>query len=297
MTEKNCRPPATCEIDTTVPHPARMYDYYLGGKDNFPADQEAAERVRKAVPFIQTVALENRGFMHRATRTLAGEYGVRQFVDIGSGIPTSPNLHEVAQDEAPECRVVYVDNDPMVLDYTDVLVLSAPEGCAGSLQADVRYDAVLDHPDLLSLIDLDRPVALSLNAVMHFVPDEDAPYEIVQSLVDRLCPGSFLALSHVTSQFDPEAWATTEKIYRKAGTPARARTEKEIRTFFAGLELVDPGLTSTHLWRPGRDQGETTASESSMLAAVARKPFRPTATAQAASPLSVNESREPRSGS
>lgn len=274
----NHRRPSAADIDTSRPHTARMYDYYLGGKDNFPPDAEAAEQVRALFPEIGTVALENRRFMHRATRTLASEGGVRQFVDIGTGIPTEPNLHQVAQRMAPEARVVYVDHDPLVLDHADALMHSTLEGRTRFVLGDLRHDAILDHPELREVINLNEPVALSLVALLHFVPDAARPHQIVRDLVGRLCSGSFLVLSHVTH--DPaivgeqaaQAWKAVQEIYRRGGTPAQARTEADIRTFFDGLDLIDPGLTLTHRWRPGPEHHGITAAESSMLAAVAHKP-------------------------
>src|SRR5690606_8175236 len=182
----------------------------------------------------------NRSFMHRATRALAAEYGVRQFVDIGTGIPTAPNLHQVAQEVAPESRVVYADHDATVLEYAHVLMRSKPEGRTAYINADVREDQILDSPRLREVVDLDQPVALSLVAVLHFVPDEFKPYEIVRGLVDRLAPGSFLVLSHCTADFDAPAWLAVKQIYESGGTPARLRSREEFERFFEGLELIEP---------------------------------------------------------
>ncbi|MFC4496570.1 SAM-dependent methyltransferase [Streptomyces ovatisporus] len=267
MTGSGAQPP---QIDTSRAHSARMYDYYLGGKDWYPVDQEAAEKVKEVFPFIVTGARANRDFMHRATRTLAREYGVRQFVDIGTGIPTSPNLHQVAQEAAPDARVVYADNDPTVLEYTDALTLSSPQGRTAYVHADLRHDAVLDDARLREVIDLDKPVALSMLAVTHFLPDEYRPQEIVRSMVDRLASGSFLVLSHATPDFNPAAQKAVD-VYRQSGTPAQIRTKPEVLRFFDGTELIEPGLTSTHRWRPDGESGITDA-DAFFYAGIGRKP-------------------------
>jgi hypothetical protein len=259
-------------IDTSKPHTARMYDYYMGGKDWFPADQEAAEAVKKVFPFIVTGAKANRDFMHRATHTLATEYGIRQFIDIGTGIPTEPNLHQVAQAAAPDCRVVYADHDPTVLDYADALMRSSPEGATAYIHGDVRYDDILNNPKLRETLDLSKPVALSLIAVVHFIPDEDKPVELVRRLVDELAPGSFLTLSHATPDFDPgDEVEKAVQVYRDGGTPAQVRKKHEVLEFFKGLELIEPGLTPSHRWRPDAPS-EMTDQQAFFYAGVARKP-------------------------
>ncbi|WP_149563711.1 SAM-dependent methyltransferase [Streptomyces cacaoi] len=265
-------------IDTSKPHSARMYDYYLGGKTHYEVDVQAAEAVIATVPFAGAMARANRDFMIRATRTLVEDYGIRQFLDIGSGIPTQPNLHQVAQGIAPESRVVYTDNDPIVLQYAQALLHSTPEGRTAYLQADAsKPETILDSGELRSTLDLDRPVALSVNALFHFVPDEWGPYEILDGLMSRLAPGSFLCLSHATTDVgDPELAALgrrVEEIYSRGGTTLRLRDSAEIARFFHGLELIDPGITMAHHWRP--DAGTETElkdGEPSMFAGVARKP-------------------------
>jgi hypothetical protein len=257
------------------PHSARMYDYYLGGKTNYTADREAADEVIGSFPAIRTVARVNRAFMQRSARFLARECGIRQFLDIGTGIPTTPNLHEVVQAEAPDARVVYADNDPIVLMYADSLLTGSAEGSTGYVEADVR-----DPADLLARvaetgsIDFARPVGLSLNAVLHFVPDRMDPYGIVRALVGHLASGSYLVLSHCTPDFDPEAWAAIVDVYNKSGTPAQVRDKAEVERFYAGLELVDPGVVVAHRWRPepaGEPEAVTDA-QVSLYAGVARKP-------------------------
>jgi len=263
-------------IDTSRPHSARMYDYYLGGKDWYPVDEEAAERVLTVCPQIRHTAETNRSFMHRATRTLASEYGVRQFVDIGTGIPTPPNLHQVAQEVAPDSRVVYADHDATVLEYAHVLMRSTPEGRTAYISADVREDDILDSTRLREVIDLDEPVALSLVALLHFVPDENKPYDIVRGLLDRLAPGSFLVLSHCTTDFDAAAWQGVKKIYDAGGTTVQLRSQQEVELFYDGLELLEPGVTAAHQWQPD-GTGETNADadvlrSATLYAGVGRKP-------------------------
>ncbi|WP_326686632.1 MULTISPECIES: SAM-dependent methyltransferase [unclassified Streptomyces] len=265
-------------IDTTKPHSARMYDYYLGGKTHYEVDVQAAEAVIATVPYAGAMARANRDFMIRATRWLTAERGVRQFLDIGSGIPTEPNLHQVAQAVAPDARVVYTDSDPIVLQYAQALLHSTPEGRTTYLQADAtRPETIMDSDELHTTLDLTRPVALSVNALFHFVPDESGPYELLRGLMERLAPGSFLCLSHATAQPDDLELAVlgkkVEEIYAKGGTTMRLRENAEIARFFDGLELVQPGLIMAHQWRPEPGMTcELKDGEPSMLAGVARKP-------------------------
>ncbi|GAA0722314.1 SAM-dependent methyltransferase [Dactylosporangium roseum] len=239
------------DLQTDRPHPARVYDFLLGGKDNFPADRTAAEAGLKANPSSRIPPRENRNFLRRVVEHLAAEQGVRQFLDIGTGIPTSPNVHEVAQDIAPESRIVYVDNDPIVLAHARALLTSKPEGRTEYIDADLRdVDRILTAPQLRQVIDFDQPVALMLIAIMHFVGDADRPYEVVSRLVDALPSGSFLALSHLTGDFDQAAWDRVAAIYAKQGVTMQVRSHEEIARFFTGLELVEPGLPVVTKWRP-----------------------------------------------
>ena len=232
-----------------------MYDFFLGGKDNYAADRETALDVMAAFPSVPIAARENRAFMHRATRMLA-ERGVRQWLDIGTGIPTSPNLHEVAQRIAPECRVVYVDNDPIVLAHAQALLTSSPQGRTAYIEADAADpEAILGSQELGETLDLSRPVALSLNALLHFVTDERDPYGIVKRLMDALPSGSALALTHASGDFAPEVMARITEIYKAGGTAVRVRSRAEVARFFSGLVLVEPGLTVAHRWRPDRSTG------------------------------------------
>ena len=234
-----------------VPHSARMYDYYLGGKDNYQVDREAAEKVLDWWPGVRDAARANRAFMQRAVRLLVEEAGIRQFLDIGTGIPTEPNLHQVAQEAAPECRIVYVDKDPLVLTHAESLMRSTPEGRTTYIHADLitDLDDILRSPQLAETIDLTKPVALSLLALLHFVTDEQGAHAIVRRLLDALPAGSALLLSHVTPDFDAPALRQVEEIYRRGGIPAQVRTREEVAGFFDGLELVEPGITVPHRWR------------------------------------------------
>ncbi|WDV51575.1 SAM-dependent methyltransferase [Streptomyces coeruleorubidus] len=265
---------AARDIDTSRPHSARMYDYYLGGKDHFEVDKQAAERVAAAYPAIFVCARENRAFMHRATRVLAREHGIRQWLDIGTGIPTEPNLHQVAQSVVPDARVVYADNDPLVLKYAERLMRSSAEGRTTYIEADVNDpQALLNAPELTEVLDLSRPVALSLNALMHFVTDAQDPYGIVRRLLDALPSGSALALSHCTPDFDPSTWQKVTDIYTTAGTPVRFRSQADVARFFDGLELLDPGVTVGHRWRPDPTDGHApTDAEVSLWTGVGIKP-------------------------
>ncbi|MCP9207592.1 SAM-dependent methyltransferase [Streptomyces cucumeris] len=260
-------------IDTTKPHSARMYDYYLGGKDHYQVDEEAAGHVLTVYPGIKTCARTNRAFMHRATRWLAGEAGVRQFLDIGTGIPTEPNLHQVAQGVAPDARIVYADNDPIVLAYAQALLHGTSQGRTAYLQADVREpERILKAPELHETLDMNQPVALSFNALFHFVPDEYGPYDLVRQFVDALPSGSFLVLSHCTSDFDPDTWGKVVEIYRQGGIPSQVRSKDEVERFFEGLELIEPGVSEPHLWKPDGEVPALSSTDVSLWVGVARKP-------------------------
>jgi hypothetical protein len=232
-----------------------------------------------AYPDVFVAARELRSFMHRATRLLAREHGIRQWLDIGTGIPTEPNLHQVAQSIAPDARVVYADNDPLVLKHAAALMRSAPEGRTAYIHADVtRPDAILSAPELSEVLDLSKPVALSLNALLHFVPDDWGPYDLVGRLMAALPSGSALALSHVTGDFAPEAWDKIHDIYTRGGTALQVRNREETTRFFDGLDLVDPGVVVGHRWHPeyadpaAPPREDVTEAEVSSWAGVAIKP-------------------------
>ncbi|WP_329556971.1 SAM-dependent methyltransferase [Streptomyces sp. NBC_00696] len=253
---------AARDIDTSRPHSARMYDYYLGGKDHFEVDKQAAEAVSGVFTGVFVAARENRGFMHRATRALAREHGIRQWLDIGTGIPTEPNLHQVAQSVVPEARVVYADNDPLVLKYAERLMRSTQQGRTAYVQADVNDpDTLLNSPEVAEILDFDQPIALSLNALLHFVTDDQDPYGLVERLVSVLPSGSALAISHVTADFDPEPWAKVTAIYEEAGTPVKVRSRDEVARFFTGLDLLEPGIVVGHRWRPASATEELSEAE------------------------------------
>jgi hypothetical protein len=260
-------------IDTSVPQSARVYDYLLGGKDNFAADREAGDRVIDAVPIVVTWCRLNRAFLARAVRFLVADCEIRQFLDIGPGLPSANNTHEVAQAIAPEARVMYVDNDPMVLAHARALLTGTTEGAVAYLDADVR------DPDRIvraasQALDLRQPVALMLLAVLQLIPDADKPYQVVGRLVDALPGGSYLALSHPPSDTLPGGVAEAAQQRFNAllcpGVSVTARSHDEVARFFSGLDIVPPGLVQAHQWRP---EGDVAADGlASIWCAVARKP-------------------------
>jgi hypothetical protein len=255
-------------IDTTKAHPARIYDYWLGGKDNFAADREAAELALKAYPDLAKAVQSNRAFLGRAVRFLAGE-GVRQFLDIGTGIPAADNTHEVAQQAAPDSRIVYVDNDPVVLMHAQALLKSTPEGACDYIQADLRApDTILARA--AQTLDLGRPVALMLLAVLQFILDEQDPYGLVARLVAALPSGSYLVISHPTDDFNPNRGASMKVYNERSADQAVVRDKAATTRFFDGLELLEPGVVPVARWRPDSDL--TAARPSSMWCGVARKP-------------------------
>jgi S-adenosyl methyltransferase len=253
-------------FDTSVAHPARMYDYFLGGKDNFPADRAAADQLLAAAPQTRVGARENRAFLQRAIRFLAGEAGIRQFLDIGTGLPTQGNVHEIAQQVTPDARVVYVDNDPIVHVHANALL--AGDNTAAIL-ADLREpDTILGSPKVRRLLDFDEPMAVLLGAVLHFIRDEEDPAGIVTRLLDAIVPDSYLVLSHGTGDLDLERSAKATRVYERAAAPLVLRSLADIAKFFNGLELVDPGLVQLSLWRP---DGELPSARG-LFGGVGRKP-------------------------
>jgi trans-aconitate methyltransferase len=257
-------------IDTSKAHQARIYDYWLGGKDNFAVDRDAAEQALAAYPGLRRGVRAQRAFLARVVEYLAGPAGVRQFLDIGTGIPTASNTHEVAHSVAPEARVVYVDNDPMVLAHARALLTSVSPGLISYLDADLRDTETILN-DAAELLDFRQPVAVLLIGVLQLIPDEDDPQAIVARLVDAVPPGSWLAVFHPASDIlaDQIGEAARRVNVRSANTTT-LRSSAEVAQFLDGLELLDPGLVQVHRWRPGipaPDEGDQVAG----YAALARK--------------------------
>ena len=258
------------EIDTSVAHPARVYDYWLGGKDNFAADREAGDRVLEATPGLRERVRANRAFLVRAVRYLAAEAGIRQFLDIGTGIPSANNTHEIAQQVAPDSRVVYVDNDPIVLTHARALLAGRPEGSIQYIDGDVRDVASIIGAAAKTL-DFTQPMALLLLGVLHLVQDAEGPYELVATLMDALPSGSYLVISHPASDIHPGQAEAQRRYNERVSTPQTLRTRAEVSRFFEGLDLVPPGLVYVHTWRPGPDD-IVPPNGVSAYGGVARKP-------------------------
>jgi SAM-dependent methyltransferase len=256
-------------IDTSVARQARIYDYLLGGKDNFAADRDAAEQAIAAFPGLVTWARRNRAFLARAVNYLVADVGVRQFLDVGTGLPTANNTHEVAQRIAPETRVVYVDNDPVVLVHAQSLLNSSPEGVTAYIQADLRDPGAI-IAQARQTLDFSQPVALMLLAILHVIPDADDPWDLVRQLVAALPSGSYLVISHPARDIHREQIAEMTKRFnqRLGSVRSEGRTRDEVSRFFTGLELVEPGIVSTPRWRPGPGVEPT---DDPAYAAVARK--------------------------
>jgi O-methyltransferase involved in polyketide biosynthesis len=257
-------------FDPSVPNIARIYDYLLGGKDNFAVDRAAAEMVLATVPGMAQSARANRAFLGRAVRYLAGEAGIAQFLDVGSGMPTVGNTHEIAQQVAPASRVVYVDNDPVVLMHARALLKSSPEGSSDYIDADLRDPGKI-ITEAGRILDLSRPVALMLLMVLHFIPDEEA-YDGVSALLDAVAPGSFLVIAHMPRDIQADSMG---ELMRKAGdVPSSAkmypRTRAEVARFLAGLELAEPGLVTLENWRPA--SASDSYAHAIAWGGVARKP-------------------------
>lgn len=263
------------EIDTSKPHTARIYDYFLGGKDNFAADREVAKLALQSAPTMVTAVRENRAFLGRAVRYLAGEAGITQFLDLGSGLPGVGNVHEVAQGVNPAARVVYVDNDPIVLAHGRALLTSKPEGKCAYLHADIKDPAyILRHPTTRATLDFGQPVALILNAVLHFFADEEEPGKVVQTVVDALPSGSYVVASHGTAEYSPPRKVDGGvRAYQQGGMPVRLRDSDDFaRLAFTGLTLVPPGVVVVSEWRPEPGAIPLSAADVGINGAVARKP-------------------------
>jgi O-methyltransferase involved in polyketide biosynthesis len=238
-------------FDTTTAHPARTWDYWLDGKNNFAADREAAEEAERALPSMRRIARADRQFLGNVVRYLAGEVGIRQFLDIGTGLPTADNTHEVAQRVAPESRIVYVDNDPIVLVHARALLISSPQGKCDYIDADLRdLDKILNRA--VATLDFSRPVAIMLLGILLYVSDADDPHGIVARLLAAVPSGSYLAVSHGASDIDPQRSVDFTRIYNeRSAVPFTLRSRAEVTRFFDGTDLIEPGLVQVHRWRTG----------------------------------------------
>jgi O-methyltransferase involved in polyketide biosynthesis len=255
-------------FDPSIPSPARVWNYWVGGRDNFAADRAVAERVLDVLPEVAVVARMTRGYLARSVESLVAEHGIRQFLDIGSGLPTAENTHQVAQKFAPDSRVVYVDNDPAVILHAEVLLKSAPEGRCDYIEADLR-DPERILKAAARTLDLTQPVAVLLFQVLHFVPDDQDPYGIVARLMAAVAPGSCLVIVHASSDVGEGVSSEIQQRYNQMmGPQVRMRTREEVARFFDGLELLDGGLTSGQPWTPV--QGDAKPSDSSDLATAIR---------------------------
>ena len=262
------------EIDSSKPHAARVYDYFLGGTNNFAVDQEAAAEVLRNSPSVRTAARENRAFLGRAVRYLATEGGIAQFLDIGAGLPATASVHSVAQAVAPSARVVYADNDPLVLAHAQALLDSEPGGRTAYIHADLRDPAaILSDPVTREVLDFGQPIGLIMVAILHFIQDDDHPEQIMATLLDALPPGSYLAASHLTTEHDPAATAAGQRAMQRAGIAMRKRDSGDFATLaFRGLELVPPGVVLVSEWRPDVMAPRPAPAEVNCYGGVARKP-------------------------
>ncbi|MEU2030490.1 SAM-dependent methyltransferase [Nocardia amamiensis] len=239
------------EIDITVAHEARVYDYWLGGKDNYPADRALGDAIAEHIPTIKTMARANRAFLTRAVRYLVGEAGITQFLDIGTGIPTAGNTHEVAQRLDPAARIVYVDKDPIVLAHARALMSSTPQGRTRFIHADLHDPrSILDHPALADTLDPTEPVAIMLVAIMMYFRDSDHPEDVIGTLLDAVPSGSHLVITHPTADFDAAAMAAVTAAAEASGIAFHPRSQADTATLFTGTTLVDPGLVPVATWRP-----------------------------------------------
>jgi SAM-dependent methyltransferase len=248
--------------------------YWLGGKTNYPADRTAAEQILAICPSAGITAQQNRAFLHRAVRYLAGEAGIDQFLDVGTGVPTPPNLHDIAQAIRPTAKVIYVDNDSIVLAHARALLTSSPQGRTAYLEADLhRPQDILTSRAVTQILDLSRPVALSLVALLHFVPGDLNPAALVAELADQLAPGSYLVISHGTSDLAPDAAKRGTDVYQRGGIRLQLRTRAQVEALIpAGMDLIDPGIVLLHRWRPDTDPSIFADTDIGGYALIARKP-------------------------
>jgi S-adenosyl methyltransferase len=260
------------QIDTSVPHVARVYDYWLGGTNHFAVDRETGDEAIRAYPAMRTSVLANRAFLSRAVRYLAEEAGIRQFLDVGTGLPSANNTHEVAQAVAPESRIVYVDNDPIVLAHARALLTSDPRGATGYLDADAR-DTGKILAAAAGLLDFSEPVAVMLIAILQLMTDEDDPYRLVAELTAALPSGSYLVVTHVAGdmgQLTPGALEAARRLSELLPQRVNPRSQAQVTKFFDKLELIEPGVVPVQQWRPVSD--EEAAAWASLWGGVARKP-------------------------
>ncbi|RSN46686.1 SAM-dependent methyltransferase [Actinomadura sp. WAC 06369] len=259
-------------IDTTVPSSARITNYWLGGKDNYPVDREVGDAIARVHPDIVTMARHDRAFIGRSVRYLAGEAGVRQFLDIGTGLPTQDNTHEVAQRVAPDSRIVYVDNDPMVLAHARALLTSTPEGTTAYIDADLREpEAILEKAR--ENLDFDRPIAVMLIGILQHIVDDAEAESIVRRLLDPLPSGSHFVLVHDTADFHGQSVLDAmDTFMAEGGLPICARDHAQMKRLMDGLDLVEPGIVSTARWRVGLDSPWGEAENVAQYSAVGRKP-------------------------
>jgi S-adenosyl methyltransferase len=272
--EDGVDPRLASRIDSTKAHPARRYNYWLGGKDNFRADRESGDELERLYPTIRVGVLENRAFLQRTVRFLAAEAGIRQFLDIGTGLPTADNTHEVAQRVAADSRIVYVDNDPLVLTHARALLTSNEQGATAYIEADLREpDSILSDPTLTATLDLNRPVGLILVAVLHFVPGAGAAQPILRRLLDAVPSGSYVAATHVTQDFvDQDTKDRYWRMYHAGKADIWPRSRDEFAGSMTGLDLVEPGIVQVHQWRPPYGGEIRTPEEVGIWGVVARKP-------------------------
>ncbi len=257
-------------VDTDVPNAARMYDYYLGGLHNFPADREMAQRVLGAYPLLPTVLQQNRAFLRRSVRYMVRQ-GIRQFIDLGSGLPTVGNVHEIAQSEAPDSRVVYVDADPTAVLHSRLMLVGNP--AATVLQLDVREpDRVLEHRDLRWQIDPEKPVGLLCMMLLHFIGGADDASAMMKEYRDRLAPGRYVGLSHASGDLDPEAAEKVMALYARTGSPMYFRPHAEVQAFFGDFEIIEPGVVLANDWHPELEDIPLTKGDISGYVGVGRKP-------------------------
>ena len=260
------------DLQTDRAHGARIYDYILGGKDNYAVDREVGDASMAAWPALRTHMRANRTFMHRVARYLA-DRGITQFLDIGTGIPTEPNLHQIVQRVQPDSRVVYTDNDPVVLAHARALMNSTPEGLIAYIHADMRdVSTILESPKLRDVLDLGQPVGLLVIAMLHFIEDDEEAYTVVKEVLDALPAGSYLAASIATDAFDPVPLAKVREQYEAHGETLKFRTEAQAARFFDGLDLEEPGIVQIHKWHPDPDAEPIADTDVAMYGAVARKP-------------------------